>query len=100
MVMGVDSMLVEVQALAGWLAAAAAVGARRRAVPAGPGVLSVLACGRAEVVTGRERRATLAMVLACLPAGWCVTGRDACGRERFTGPACAAPARRAQGAVR
>ena len=90
-------MLADLPACAGWVTAVAAARAIRRA---GPGVLAVLAHGRAEAAIERERRATLAMVIACLPAGWCVIDRDACGRERFTGPACAAPARGVRGALR
>jgi len=86
-------MLVDLRACAACLAAAAAARARRRAVPGRLGVLGVLARGRAEVAIERERRATLALVLGCLPAGWCVIDRDACGRERFVGPAAIAPAR-------
>src|ERR1035438_10668054 len=90
--MGVHSMFLFPPACAGCLTAVAASRARRRAVPARPGVLSVLAHGLAESAMERQRRATLAMLTAGLPGGWCVTGRDPCGRERFIGPAGAAPA--------
>ena len=80
-----------VTACAGCLTAAAAARARRGAVPGRAGMLSVLAHGLAESAIERQRRATLAMLTADLPGGWCVTGRDASGREWFIGPACAAP---------
>ena len=90
-------MLVDLRACAACLAAAVAR-ARHRAVPGRLGVLGVLARGWAEVAIERERRATLALVLDCRPAGWCVIERDACGRERFVGPAAIAPARGSRGA--
>jgi hypothetical protein len=55
------------------------------------GVAGVLARGRAEVVIERERRETLTVVLAGMPAGCCVLDRDPAGRERFIGPAGTAP---------
>jgi hypothetical protein len=83
-------MFLDLRACAGCPAAGAAARVRRRAVP-GLGVLGVLARGRAEAVVERERRATLALVLGCLPAGWCVIDRGPSGCERFVGPAAAAP---------
>src|ERR1035438_2296513 len=91
--MGVHSMFLFPPACAGCLTAVAASRARRRAVPARPGVLSVLAHGLAESAMERQRRATLAMLTAGLPGGWCVTGRGPRGGEWFIGPAGAAPAR-------
>jgi hypothetical protein len=91
-------MFLDLQGCAGCLAAVVAARMRRRGVP-GLGVLSVLARGRTEVAIERERRATLALVLGCLPAGWCVIDRDPCGRERFIGPVAAAPARSVKGAL-
>jgi len=96
----VHSMLMVPPACAGSLTAAAAAQARRHAIPARPGALSALAQGLAEAVIERQRRTTLAMVIACMPAGWCMTDRDAGGRERFIGPAGAAPAPGARGALR
>jgi hypothetical protein len=98
-VLEVHFMFLDLPACAGCLAAAGAVRVRHRAVPGWPGVLGVLARGRAEAVVERERRATLALILACLPAGWCVIDRDPCGRERFIGPAAAAQAPGTRGAL-
>jgi len=89
-------MLVDLRACAACVAPAVAR-ARHRAVPGRMGVLGVLARGW-EVAIERERRATLALVLGCRPAGWCVIERDACGRERFVGPAPIAAARGSRGA--
>jgi hypothetical protein len=93
-------MVVDLPACAGCLTAVATARAKRRWMRARPGVLGVLASGWAEVAVERERRATLALVIAALPPGWCVVDRDACGRERFIGPAGAAAAHRGPGALR
>jgi len=98
--MEVHSMFLVPPACAGCLTAVAAARARRGAVPARPGVLSVLAHGLAESAIERQRRATLAMLTAGLPGGWCVTGRDASGREWFIGPACTAPPHSTREALR
>jgi hypothetical protein len=57
-------------------------GCRRR-----PGVLVVLARGWADALMERERRATLAVMIASLPAGGCIIDRDEAGRERVIGAA-------------
>jgi hypothetical protein len=69
-------------AYVGCAAATALVRRHRR-----PGVLHVLAEGRARAALERERRTTMALALRELPTGTCVAGRDACGREWFIGPA-------------
>jgi len=79
-------MIVELVACAGGLSAA--VSARSGGMPS---VLAVLARGWAEAALERERRATLAAVIGCLPAAVCVAERDASGRVRFIGPAATAP---------
>jgi hypothetical protein len=96
----VYSMVVDVPAYAGCLIAVAAAHAKRRWMPARPGVLGALAYGWAEAAVERERRATLALVIAGLPPGLCVIDRDACGHEWFIGPAGAAAAHRRPGALR
>jgi hypothetical protein len=92
-------MLPDLPVYAGCLAAAAAARARR-AGPSRPGVLSALASGWAEAAIERQRRTTLAVVITCLPAGWCVIDRDASGRERFIGPTGTAPAHVTRGILR
>jgi hypothetical protein len=96
----VYSMVVDLPACAGCLTAVATARAKRRWMPDRPGVLGVLARGWAEAAVERERRATLALAIAGLPPGWCVIDRDACGRERFIGPAGAASAPCLRGALR
>lgn len=93
-------MVVDLPACAGYLTVVTASHAKRHRLPARPGVLSVLAGGWAEATVERERRATLALVIAGLPPGWCMIDRDACGRERFIGPATAAAAHGVRGALR
>jgi hypothetical protein len=90
-------MLVNLSACAGCLKG---VFRARQHGPAWAGVAGVLARGRAEVVIERERRATLALVLAGLPAGWCVLDRDRAGRERFIGPAGTAPVSGVRGVLK
>lgn len=59
--------------------------------PRGPGALAVVAHAWAEAALERERRSTLVTLIGCLPPGFCVAERDACGRVRFIGPAATAP---------
>jgi hypothetical protein len=73
-------MLVDLRACAACLGAATVARVRHRAATGRLGMLGVLARGRVETAIERERRATLALVLACLPAGRLV--RDRAGHLR------------------
>jgi hypothetical protein len=65
--------------------------ARELGSSAWAGVFAILARGRAEAMIERERRATLAVALSGLAAGFCLMDRDAAGGERFIGPAGTVP---------